>query len=220
MGKQTEVALTRVMIWRKQDFDCHKLPNFNKDCVGAGMPVWQVSEPDINLWVADTPLTYTTSLGQEMAFHVVYDQRDPRLAGCPVPITGWNNSWNSYIHVTGNFDITNNSVDFTRWSALLYSPGGGASDFSYTNYIDPDTQSTLAPLNGTDPTGNAGIAGLVGFRLVATDGSQDIYGLVTAPYTSTNEVLQLINKGLLPGGMRYVNYAGALYAGAIGSSGV
>ena len=216
LAGQTEVALTRVMIWRKQDFDFHKLPDFNKDC--SGMPVWQVSEPDINLWVADTPLTYTTSLGQEIAFHVVYDQRYPRLAGCPVPITGWNNNWSSYIHVTGNYDITNNTVDFTRWSALLYSPGGGVSDFGYTNYIDPDTQSTLTPLNGMDPTGNAGTAGLVGIRLVATDGSQDIYGLVTAPYTSTNQVLQLINKGLLPGGMRYLNYNAGLWAGAVGSS--
>jgi RHS repeat-associated protein len=43
------------------------------DC--GGMPVWWVHEPYINLCMADTPLSYTMSSGQEMAFKFYYRQR-------------------------------------------------------------------------------------------------------------------------------------------------
>lgn len=43
-------------------------------CV-QGMPSWWVDEPYINLWVADEPLSYTTSSGQEMTFRWTYKQR-------------------------------------------------------------------------------------------------------------------------------------------------
>jgi len=42
---------------------------------GIGMPVWWVSEPYINLHLADTPLSYKTSSGQEMNFTFYYKQR-------------------------------------------------------------------------------------------------------------------------------------------------
>jgi RHS repeat-associated protein len=45
-------------------------------CPGChGMPRWWVSEPYINLCTVDTPLSYTTSSGQEMAFKFYYHQR-------------------------------------------------------------------------------------------------------------------------------------------------
>ncbi len=40
-----------------------------------GMPRWWVSEPYINLCLKDTPLSYTMSSGQEMAFSFYYRQR-------------------------------------------------------------------------------------------------------------------------------------------------
>lgn len=42
---------------------------------GCGMPRWWVSEPYINLCMEDTPLSYTLSSGQEMAFRFYYRQR-------------------------------------------------------------------------------------------------------------------------------------------------
>jgi len=42
---------------------------------GCGMPRWWVSEPYISLEMVDTPLSYTTSSGQEMAFRFYYSQR-------------------------------------------------------------------------------------------------------------------------------------------------
>jgi hypothetical protein len=40
-----------------------------------GMPRWWVSEPYINLCLSDTPLSYSVSSGQEMAFRFFYRQR-------------------------------------------------------------------------------------------------------------------------------------------------
>ena len=44
-------------------------------CDNGGMPRWWVSEPYINLCMADTPLSYTTSSGQQMNFTFNYRQR-------------------------------------------------------------------------------------------------------------------------------------------------
>ena len=41
----------------------------------GGMPRWWVSEPYMNLWVADEPLSYRTSSGQEMIVRWTYHQR-------------------------------------------------------------------------------------------------------------------------------------------------
>src|ERR1017187_3070475 len=43
------------------------------DC--SGMPRWWVSEPYINLCMADVPLSYTMSSGKEMTFQFNYHQR-------------------------------------------------------------------------------------------------------------------------------------------------
>jgi RHS repeat-associated protein len=42
-----------------------------------GMPVWWVTEPFINLWIADEPLSYFTSRGQRVAFRWTYHTRQP-----------------------------------------------------------------------------------------------------------------------------------------------
>jgi hypothetical protein len=41
----------------------------------SGMPKWWVSEPYINLWAADRPVEYTTSLGEKVSFAMTYKQR-------------------------------------------------------------------------------------------------------------------------------------------------
>lgn len=44
-------------------------------CDNGGMPRWWVSEPYINLCMADTPLSYTMSSGKPMEFKFYYRQR-------------------------------------------------------------------------------------------------------------------------------------------------
>jgi len=51
-----------------------KCPNCPPCCYN-GMPHWWVSEPYIDLCMSDTPLSYTLSSGQEMAFKFYYRQR-------------------------------------------------------------------------------------------------------------------------------------------------
>ncbi|MEI6193619.1 MAG: hypothetical protein WCS42_04740, partial [Verrucomicrobiota bacterium] len=78
------------------------------DC--GGMPRWWVSEPYIKLCLKDTPLSYTMSSGQEMAFTFYYHQRSklpesdeipdlpaaniyPSMANAFGPSCGTNASW-------------------------------------------------------------------------------------------------------------------------------
>jgi len=59
---------------------------------GSGMPRWWVSEPYEDLWIADTPLSYTLSSGKEMSFTFTYRQdfqlpaSDEYLAGPKSPV--------------------------------------------------------------------------------------------------------------------------------------
>jgi len=52
-------------------------------CSSSGMPRWWVSEPYMNLWMADEPLSYTMSSGQQMVFRFTYHNR----AALPDPIS-------------------------------------------------------------------------------------------------------------------------------------
>ena len=42
------------------------------------MAVWEVSEPNINLWLYDEPLGYQPGLGSRMSFKLAYKQRETR----------------------------------------------------------------------------------------------------------------------------------------------
>src|SRR5260370_6544146 len=74
-----------------------------KDCPCAkGMPVWWVSEPYVNLWMADEPISYLTSRGEPFTFRLSYKQRDTRPddSGSRGPdpglAPGWNHPWFAY----------------------------------------------------------------------------------------------------------------------------
>ena len=64
------------------------------DCT-YGMPRWWVNEPYISLCMADTPLSYTMSSGQEMAFQFYYAQRT-RMPDASAIAAHNNNSLDSY----------------------------------------------------------------------------------------------------------------------------
>ena len=162
-------------------------------CNTKGVPDWWVSEPYINLWVSDKPAAYTTSLGTEMSFQITYNQRDMRptnsyyQGGLPLgcPATGWNHNWFSYIRVQGSYNTYSYCVDFSQWTARVFMPGGGESDYAYNQKSHPSDGTQLLPFDGQDywVAKSSGFPrlctsvddGRSGFRLVYPDGSQDIY---------------------------------------------
>ena len=122
------------------------------DC---GMPVWEVSEPYISLWLKDEPLGYQPGLGSRLSFELAFNQRDS-VAGLNTNIFSagikWNVSWLSYVAQ----DTNDNNV--------VYFPGGGqrtyytAKDYLTSTTLSGDTNS--------------------GFTVSYPDGSQDVYGFV------------------------------------------
>src|SRR5438309_9493776 len=44
----------------------------------TGVTSWAVSEPYINLWLFDQPITYETSFGQPIGFSLAFKQRNHR----------------------------------------------------------------------------------------------------------------------------------------------
>ncbi len=62
------------------------------------MPVWGVSEPNINLWVKDVPLFYTLSNGRIFPFTLRYSQRNLAHSTNIYGVgNGWECSWRAYI---------------------------------------------------------------------------------------------------------------------------
>lgn len=163
-----------------KDKCCITLFDGQKLCTHCpGMPVWWVSEPYVNLWMADEPISYNTSRGQPVTFQITYKQRDSRPPSSDYLIStaGWNNSWASYIHLNSVLPCANGNCmpQLSSCTATLYLPNGGEVDFSQGQTYDPETrimikmQAVLLKA-GTDNGDN-------GIRVIYPDGSQDIYGL-------------------------------------------
>ncbi len=188
---------------RGEDCSCQKTN-------AAGMPYWFVTEPYINLWIKDTPASYTTSLGEQIDFQINYKQRDTRPLDSAVPVTGWNHNWYSYVQfmvptyalmgTSTNTAITARSPRgmavraswvltnvFNEWSAILHAPDNAENYFDHGAKRESSSGLKLMALDGVDShiypysTENpAGSSSTMGFRLVHPDGSQDIYSQVTA----------------------------------------
>lgn len=65
----------------------------------TGMPVWDVSEPYINLWLYDEPLGYQPGLGPRLSFKLAYKQRAAPLVASNIYSVGtnWTCFWLSYV---------------------------------------------------------------------------------------------------------------------------
>jgi len=127
-------------------------------CGGScGMPRWWVGEPYINLCMEDTPLSYTTSSGQEMDFRFYYSQRTklpdsdeitahnynpydvysyPGVANGYGSDCGTNASWGN------NWTMSVQIWDST-WDADWYQ-AGASYYWSPVNYYAPFTQGYQA----------------------------------------------------------------------------
>lgn len=160
-----------------------------------GMPVWWVSEPYIDLWLQDEPLSYLTSKGEPFSFQLSFKQRDTRQVAVTTDEflqKNWNNSWFSYIALVGSqdcdpLDDSSCAVAVPWSSAVLYLPNGGAVDFSQSTY-DPATRLQLQSrfgAVGTDPS-----KGSSGLQVVHADGSIDIYGAVDGGTDISGEIPQ------------------------------
>lgn len=76
--------------------------SFRLESASTGVTTWQVSEPFINLWLFNQPLTYKTSYGQ-MGFRVAFKQRNTRPTSRAFGFgAGWESSWLSYVRYTNN----------------------------------------------------------------------------------------------------------------------
>jgi RHS repeat-associated protein len=136
----------------------------------GGMPDWEVTEPNIMLWIIDEPLAYQTATGGRMSFRIyghawgeaLPDGPDgsPGYPGAPSFSDYWRASWMSYISLTDNeYDVT------------LYPPGGGVR--IYTNYdgTTPDFYTNTRMIGITNSGTNAG------FNLLYPSGATDVYAL-------------------------------------------
>jgi YD repeat-containing protein len=122
------------------------------DC---GMPVWDVSEPYISLWLRDEPLGYQPAVGPRVSFELSFKQRE-LLTGWDTNVFSvgkrWNCSWFSYV----TKDVNSNNV--------VYFANGGSRTYATTNDYLTNTRLIGNTTNG--------------FTLSYPDGSKDVYGFI------------------------------------------
>ena len=163
------------------------------------MPVWWVSEPYASAWISDVPVWYLTSRGEPFEFRLTYKQRDTRpdpnsqTNGGWVAVSGWDNSWTSFIHIQyADLGCVDNSCAFNTAAVTLFLGEGGAVEFagSGTTRYDPATGLMLQEVRpGSVAMNRSGSdTGDNGLRLTHVDGSQDIYGRSSGSRTPTNQV--------------------------------
>jgi hypothetical protein len=84
------------------------------------MPIWEVSEPYINLWLFDEPLRYQPALGDRVSFKLTYKQRSededrPNISDFSNVGPSWYCPWLSTVH-----------LGYTGQVAFNYGRGGEA----------------------------------------------------------------------------------------------
>ena len=135
-----------------------------------GMPQWRVSEPNINLWLRDQPISCQPAYGPAVALELQFKQRNTgvfhRDAFNFGP--GWYSPWLSLAAHSLLLDYRHTEV---------YLPGGGAPFFTFpegqtvaTNYV------YNCRLTATLDNGQA-----VAYVLDFPDGRQYVYDYVWEP---------------------------------------
>jgi YD repeat-containing protein len=136
---------------------------------GHCMPVWRVSEPDINLWILDTPVFYTTSSGKRVAHRVAFRQHNGRTYPNSFNFgPGWESSHLSFVQ----YDETKpNEARFYAplGSIRTYTPDGVTPDFR--------TGSRLGPIVG-------------GYEINHGTGSRNVYGYAFSYLTHISRYFQ------------------------------
>ena len=132
----------------------------------TGMPVWEVSEPYINVWLYDEPLGYQPGIGKRISFKLAYKQREDRTISDSFFSLGekWDCSWLSYIEDDGE----TNGVTTAR----MVVPGGGERTYD----LDTSGTSTVEYYSHTVLQRHADSNGdLTGFTVSYANGARDCY---------------------------------------------
>jgi RHS repeat-associated protein len=154
------------------------------DSCPIGMTFWAVSEPYINVWLYDLPLSYKPALGQRISFRLAYKQRET-VANTNLFNLGnlWDCSWLSYI-----LDDTTDS------EGVLTAPGGGQRTYLADNATrEYFTHTTLERLTNSDGT-------LAGFIVNYPTGAKDYYGYVPTNVSVMGDQLALLTARADPFG--------------------
>jgi YD repeat-containing protein len=132
-------------------------------CDCGGMPVWNISEPYLNLWFRDEPLGYQPVKGSRISLALGFKERE-YSAGMNTNFFSvgkrWNFQWLSY--------ITNSAG--VNW---IHFPDGRERTFQGTNDYLTNTRLTGDTTNG--------------FTAFYPDGSQAMYGFIV---TNSSRVFQ------------------------------
>ena len=143
------------------------------------MPTWEISEPNIAIWLRDKPLAYRTSQGAEVALKMYYHQQDGFWQVPPPNVfsfgTNWGSNWRAYL------DLTNRQPSDPTWSntvGLLIGPGASVRYYDTTNAMPSYGRNTFL-----QPVVVAGA--LVAFREVFASGATTYYELLLPPEGSS-----------------------------------
>ncbi len=138
----------------------------------SGMPAWWVTEPYINVWFADEPVSYTTSRGEQMAFRLTIKQRDSPPSSFSYSPPGFLHNWYSKIYFRGLSSTLDPTNGFSDWTATLYLPTGGERTYTKSALSDVESNTQLQPACG-----------------VVTDGT--VVTVPGLPFTGTNAYLAI-----------------------------
>jgi hypothetical protein len=101
-----------------------------QDCSGEsgpqGMLRWRVSEPNINLWLRDDPISCQPAYGPAVAFGLRFAQGDDQPPNEYVFEfgAGWHSPWHSHTYYIQRYGYYNTT---------LYLPGGGTLKFAFAD---------------------------------------------------------------------------------------
>ncbi|MDA1277551.1 MAG: hypothetical protein O2960_26415 [Verrucomicrobia bacterium] len=148
--------------------------------LSTGVAIWHVSEPYINLWIHDQPLTYTGSSGQSIGFQVAYKQRNTRSTANIFGLGPlWECSWLSYVEYSG----TGESVTAgTHYLAL-----GGTRDYVADGVThDFKTASVMSKIldSGT----------FLGFEITYPTGATETYGYLSSNLAFLSKITDPVGR--------------------------
>lgn len=141
---------------------------FGAPSFSAGMPVWEISEPYISIWLHDQPMSYQPSRGPEIAFKLHYHQHEHTWRPDATDISSlgpnWNCNWLAHLVVSNKNSADQTWADYTAW---LYGPGGGGRVYQTTDQPSYHGQVLFERiLENNRP---------VGFKEIFPGGSQTYY---------------------------------------------
>src|SRR5207249_1326696 len=115
----------------------------SRPTIRPGMPFWAVSEPYINVWIFDTPLSYQPSLGAEVAVRLMWRERGLDMFTWfntdkfSVFGVGWCSPWRAAV-TPASFDDSGYAVGamFLGSGAHLYAEFFNWATISEHNYFN------------------------------------------------------------------------------------